>query len=242
MAKKAFTLIELLVVIAIIAVLMGILMPVLGSARKQAWQIVCRNNLRQIGAAAAMYAEDNNRTIPRGAVAANQDREYIWFLNFMPYLAQAKDTQDYREVKIYQCKAYPDKRQTLCYVINGCYLENNNDRAGQEWSMQSFGQCKLTKYTRLNENIYLTDNSYLDGQRPIIENASDPDLALGDVRQASDLPYQRAEDGTVGELNSSRRVSAARHRQGVNVLYMDWHVGWVNSEDMDIDMFRHYTR
>lgn len=58
--RKGFTLIELLVVISIIALLMAILMPVLGRARKQAWQAVCRSNLRQIGIGAAFYADDND--------------------------------------------------------------------------------------------------------------------------------------------------------------------------------------
>jgi prepilin-type N-terminal cleavage/methylation domain-containing protein len=240
--RKGFTLIELLVVIAIIALLMGILMPALSRARKQAWQAVCRSNLRQIGAAAVLYAEDNEQTVPRGAQGIGTDREYIWFLNFLPYLAHEKDKADYRDVKIFRCPAYPDKRQTVCFVINGCYLENRQDRVGREWSVQEIGLCKLPKYKRLSETIYLADNSYLDGQRPIVENADDPGLAFCDVRQANDLPYERTEDGRVVQLNANRRISAQRHRDGANALRMDWSVGWIKAEEMDIDMLRHYTK
>ena len=62
--KKAFTLIELLVVIAIIAVLMGILTPVLRSAKDRAKLVACASNQRQLVLGVGLYAEDNDSRLP----------------------------------------------------------------------------------------------------------------------------------------------------------------------------------
>jgi prepilin-type N-terminal cleavage/methylation domain-containing protein/prepilin-type processing-associated H-X9-DG protein len=62
--RNGFTLIELLVVIAIIAILAAILFPVFAQAREKARQIGCSSNLRQIGLAFGMYAQDYDEALP----------------------------------------------------------------------------------------------------------------------------------------------------------------------------------
>ena len=64
MRRKGFTLIELLVVVGIIAVLISILLPSLGRARKQAYAVNCLSNLRQFGNANQMFLNDNKATMP----------------------------------------------------------------------------------------------------------------------------------------------------------------------------------
>jgi prepilin-type N-terminal cleavage/methylation domain-containing protein/prepilin-type processing-associated H-X9-DG protein len=65
--RKGFTLIELLVVIAIIAILAAILFPVFAKAREKARQTSCLNNMKQIGTASMMYAQDYDEVLYAGA-------------------------------------------------------------------------------------------------------------------------------------------------------------------------------
>jgi len=62
--SRGFTLVELLVVISIIALLLSILMPSLGKARKIAKATVCMSNLKQWGLAFGIYTQDNNGRFP----------------------------------------------------------------------------------------------------------------------------------------------------------------------------------
>ena len=68
----AFTLIELLVVIAIIAILAGLLLPVLARAKAKAIQTQCVNNIRECGTAFRLWSDDNNSRYPMSYVGNAQ--------------------------------------------------------------------------------------------------------------------------------------------------------------------------
>src|SRR5215469_5171253 len=104
MKRSGFTLIELLVVIAIIAILAAILFPVFAQAREKARSAACLSNLKQIGTATTMYAQDYDETFPVWGwnleqTGARPDGtlytgKVIWPILYMPYI---------KNVQVFSC-------------------------------------------------------------------------------------------------------------------------------------------
>lgn len=87
--RQGFTLIELLVVIAIIAILASILFPVFAQAREKARQAMCASNLKQIGTAFHMYAQDYDETFPpwtNSACSGAFNFKNMYYYSLDPYI------------------------------------------------------------------------------------------------------------------------------------------------------------
>lgn len=90
MKRKGFTLVELLVVIGIIAVLISVLLPALNRARASSNSVWCLNNLKQMGIAIRMYAQDNKDRLPiaywDGWSSPNLEGATDWGWLILPYM------------------------------------------------------------------------------------------------------------------------------------------------------------
>jgi prepilin-type processing-associated H-X9-DG protein/prepilin-type N-terminal cleavage/methylation domain-containing protein len=92
--RLAFTLTELLVTLAVIGILAALLTLVLGRARRSAQNAVCLGNLKQVGAAALLYASDNK--------------------GYLPVAGSTSDSGNHWQRVLYEGGYIGDYRATLC--------------------------------------------------------------------------------------------------------------------------------
>lgn len=99
--KRGFTLVELLVTIGVIALLIGLLMPVLAKAREKGNQTVCMGQLRDIGALFQMYLTDSKNRLPRVNTMPSVQPP----LNTAPSIVELLSPHIKGSTKVFQCRS-----------------------------------------------------------------------------------------------------------------------------------------
>ncbi len=192
MTRRAFSLLELLVSLAIIAVLVGILLPVLAHARSTGRRTVCASNLRQIGAAFQAYSQDNRR-YPVAESAPDWHYGGVRFIGAdrMPMLASDRPINSYfgeaandragNVTALYHC---PDDKGVWA-------LGQSPDRPGP--AMYAGRSCFAAFGNSYRANVMLMDSTAAgidSSRRPLSE--SDVDVGHSRLLVAGDAVWHYA--------------------------------------------------
>ncbi|NMA45910.1 MAG: DUF1559 domain-containing protein [Lentisphaerae bacterium] len=212
--RKAFTLIELLVVIAIIAILAAMLLPALAKAREKARQISCTSNLKQLGLALNMYTDDADGILPEGW---RNPPAVSWWDKIKGYVGDDKTA-------ICPSASNLNNHGGRGYGCNPNYFVYNNATS-----------TNIMPVNRLASPSYsFTFTDAQDCGTSVSSVITQPTLWAGLQNNASH--YQACPPSNLtcngkyyANIDSNTcRLPVPRHNDGMNVAFLDGHVGWLN--------------
>lgn len=222
MRVNKFTLIELLIVISVIAILAGLLLPALNSARKKAHSIACTSNLKQQGVCFANYASDNDDWINPSNQGSGSDGSFFWWRRFQYFGYTGKKITGKNDLEqgkkgIFVCPGEPKERRMpastswqiedcIDYVLNqGLYAVSSNT----VWKDLRFSD--LAKCAKRSSGAVLTADGGGFSENGIPESMTNCWWNKGKK------PF---------DLENPQYNLPPRHQGGVNFLFGDLHVGW----------------
>jgi len=208
---KNFTLIELLITISIIAILAGLLLPVLNAAREKGYDIVCKNNLKTMGIASVAYAADNDDwMVPcqTQRYTVTYDYQDLWVSLLIPY--GAPFSKERNAATVHHCPAETRRKTGSDYGINTWVDGSYDPTHPQPWKhmLRRFSQFRnASRLPFIGENGGLWLNRY----QKVVQFAfvhGGTDNRILDVNQTEEWSIERA--------------LALKGR--ANILFLDTHV------------------
>ncbi len=224
---NAFTLIELLVVISIIALLIAILLPALGAARRSARNAECLGRMHNNAIALYAYPIDNDGFLPRayggnnGAVMPDGSRgDGLYFTDYLEeYMTLTDDvTQDFYICPESTLDPAPGQKQ-LSYSCNVQTMGNRqrNDRFADS--------ARLDSIRRTTEVIAIGDAAQNSGAGTSGPNFSGPLMGPFFNRATSDVPIGITQNINVDGVTTNGYIFRYRHGtdQTGNAAFVDGH-------------------
>lgn len=236
-ASRAFTLVELLVVIGIIALLVGILLPALSRAREAAKTVQCASNMRQIGQAVVLFANDFKGRGPGGGGLkrtsnASWSSSISWsdqinheVFKARNYLARMAITSN---SKLF-CPSFMlndvwDFRTARSYTANANMVQNGTidmDPASIDPTLYTQGSYSDAYINTFNVSRPISKFRNPTEKYMIVESEDSRDtinVAWNNTPMTWDTKYPWCAG------NGSKQAFSFRHNKKINILFFDGHV------------------